>query len=157
MSKSKSADAEKLIQQASRSSFYPSSVWWKGPGEVHRPTAEPDEYGVVAKIDAKAWKDRGRSLLFGPAQKTKTNPYPIWSHTIVKTQDRLKVGLEPPHAKTEPDHYDVKFQDTMFKRARSLGFPRSNAVRDLKYHIKRETVNRAFNKDFSRSGSCLAF
>jgi len=156
-SKSKSAEAQKLIESCGRASFFPSSIWWKGPG-AGRPSAEPDQYGVLQKRDEKAWVDQGRALLFGPAQKTKSNPYPIWSHTIVKQQDRFNETHEPSHAKTQPDQYNVRLKDTFMNDTRGAQrFRRTNSVQELKRKIKYNTVFRSFNKDFSRSGSCLAF
>ncbi|CAD7956479.1 unnamed protein product [Amoebophrya sp. A120] len=158
MSRSESAQAQLLIQKCAGGNFFPSRVWWKGPGDLQRPTAEPDEYDINRRVDAAAWRDKGRGLLFGPDQKTRTNPYPIWSHTIVKKQPRLNAGKAPPHEKTQPDHYDVRHKDTMLNKAKSArAFPRQNHVQDLKRYVKSQTVNRAFNRDFTRSGSCLAF
>lgn len=68
MTKSKSvsasAEAQKLIEKCSRASFFPSSVWWNGPGDLQRPTAEPDQYGVANQISRKAWKDDGRETFW---------------------------------------------------------------------------------------------
>mmetsp|Transcript_9140 Transcript_9140/g.22411 ORF Transcript_9140/g.22411 Transcript_9140/m.22411 type:complete len:161 (+) Transcript_9140:57-539(+) len=160
MSKSESAQAAQLIQKCAAGGFFPSRVWWAGMGEKIRPTAEPDQYDINRRVDKAAWNDAGRSLLFGPDQKTKSNPYPIWSHTIVKTQQRLNPPQErkPPHYFTQPDQYEVRHKDTMMARAASaIAFPKQNHVQDLKKYVKSQTVNRAFNRDFTRSGSCLAF
>ncbi|CAD7952899.1 unnamed protein product [Amoebophrya sp. A25] len=157
--KSDSAQAQLLIQKCGGGSFFPSRVWWKGLGESQRETAEPDQYDIARKNAAKAWADPGRGLLFGPDQKTNSNPYPIWSHTIVKRQPRLGQEKPPPHVGTQPDQYDVRLKDTMMSRSNSTGrkLPKQNHVQELKRHIKMQTVNRAFNRDFTRSGSCLAF
>ena len=73
-------------------------------------------YGTVAKVDAKSWDDAGRLLLFGPDQVSKRNPYPKWSHTIMKKQDRFAGYHEPPHAKTELDPYGVRHKDSFLNK-----------------------------------------
>eukprot|EP00392_Amoebophrya_sp_AT5.2_P002032 g2037.t1 len=105
------------------------------------------------------WDNGGQRALVIPGGRG-GGEYPIWSHTIVKTQQRLNPPQErkPPHYFTQPDQYEVRHKDTMMARAASaIAFPKQNHVQDLKKYVKSQTVNRAFNRDFTRSGSCLAF
>ena len=161
MSHSASAEAQRRIESCASGSFFPSSIWWKGPAEIRKATAEPDQYGTVAKVDAKAWEDDGRFLLFGPDRVSKRNPYPKWSHTIVAKGDRFnnKMTKLPAHAKTELDVYGAKNGDSFLNKKfdRRSQFTKTNSACELKRKIKHNTVFRKFNKDFTVSGSALAF
>ena len=56
MSRSKSLEAERLIGKCRGGQFFPSSVWWNGPGDTKNASgSEPDQYGVQAREDARAY------------------------------------------------------------------------------------------------------
>jgi len=145
--------AERRIRKVSSWSFFPSHIWWDGPGAA-RNSAEPDHYRIQATQNQAYWKDPSRNLLFGPVKPSVKDPYPEWKTTIVAVKPRMNASEgQPTSSKTVPDEYGVALGNQFTKP------PRSNALKFKKLTRNdsrgRFQVCKSFDVDYTDVGKYL--